>query len=120
MFVVVFALSSVGVGEGLASDLVDDYLKGQETGICEIHHVHMVRHIVNPTYGYPFYIGPFTAASRHFLNWTTHVSGGCMIPEKPEKAAIYVCPECKRLARKWALKHPKDAMAQEVLDETKT
>jgi hypothetical protein len=98
---------------------VDAYIRAQDTGICHIHHIQMVRHTVNKWYGLPVYKGPYTAASRHFLHWRTDVNGGCIVPEKPEKTAIYVCPECKRLARKWALKHPKDAMAQQILDETR-
>lgn len=98
---------------------LDAYIRGQETGICHIHHTRMVRYIVNESYGLRMYEGPFTAASRHFLNWSTNVNGGCMVPKKPAKAAINVCPECKRLARRWALKHSKDAMAQQILDETR-
>jgi len=43
-----------------------------------------------------------------------------MPPKKPKKATAYVCPECKRAACEWAVKHRKDFMAQMILNESKT
>ena len=89
---------------------------------CEVHHIRMTREVVEKSYGAPFaYDEQYVAASRSFPHWIAYVSGNsCMPPEKPKKTTVYVCPECKRAAREWALKHRKDFMAQIILEGTKT
>src|ERR1700719_4966553 len=71
--------------------------------ICEVHHVAMVRKTIPVTFGYPYYQGPFTKAERRFPHALEDVNGGCDPSVGPKTAAIYICPECKRVAREWAL-----------------
>ena len=89
---------------------------------CEVHHIRMTPTVVEKTYGAPFgYDEQYIAASRSFPHWVAYVSGNsCNPPKKPKYATAYVCPKCRREAREWALKHPKDFMAQMILKDTKT
>jgi len=86
---------------------------------CEVHHIRMTPVVVEKSYGAPFaYDEQYVAASRSFPNWIAHVGGNsCNPPKKPKYATAYVCPECKREAREWALKHRKDFMAQMILND---
>ena len=79
----------------------------------------MKRAVVEKSYGAPWaYDEQYIAASRSFPNWIAYVGGSsCMPPKKPKKATAYVCPECKREAREWALKHRKDFMAHVILND---
>src|SRR5258707_1363090 len=46
-------------------------------GICEVHHVAMVRKTIPVSFGYPYYEGPFTKAEPHFPHALEDVNGGC-------------------------------------------
>jgi hypothetical protein len=88
---------------------------------CEVHHIRMTRQVVDKSYGAPWaYDEQYVAASASFPHWIAYVGGNsCMPPKKPKKATAYVCPECKRAAHEWALKHRKDLMAQIILEGDK-
>ncbi len=88
---------------------------------CEVHHIRMTRQVVDKSYGAPWaYDEQYVAASASFPHWIAYVGGNsCMPPKEPKKATAYVCPECKREAREWALKHRKDLMAQIILEGDK-
>jgi hypothetical protein len=119
-FAIFFTVCAVATAkQPQESSEVDRYLAAQETGICHVHHVQMARHIVYPSYGLPMNSESYIKATRRFPHWSMDCHGGCLVPDKPEKVVKYVCPECKRLARQWAVKHPKDSMAQAILDETR-
>jgi hypothetical protein len=113
------AFCAAAFGETPDLDRIDRELeahnRAQQTGICEVHHIRMARKTVDVLYGYVEYEGPYTKASVRFPNAQEYASGGCVIPAKREKASICVCPECKKAARAWAFKHPKDEMAQGIL-----
>jgi hypothetical protein len=88
---------------------------------CEVHHhLRMTRQVVDKSYGMAWaYDEQYAAASASFPHWIACVSGNsCMPPKKLKKATAYVCPECERAAREWALKHRKDFMARVILNET--
>ena len=89
---------------------------------CEVHHIPMTRLVVDKSHGAPWaYDEQYVAASASFPHWIAYVGGNsCMPPKRPKKATAYVCPECKRAAREWAVKHRKDFMAQVILNESKT
>jgi hypothetical protein len=84
---------------------------------CEVHHIRMTREVVEKSFGAPWaYDEEYVAASRSFPHWVAYVGGNsCIPPKKAKKATVYVCPECKRAAREWALNHRKDFMAQIIL-----
>lgn len=120
VFAIFFTVCAIAMAkQPQESSEVDKYITAQETGICHVHHVQMVRHIVCKSYGLPMNSESYIKATRRFPHWSTDFNGGCLVPDTPEKAVKYVCPECKRLARQWAIKHSKDSMAQAILDETR-
>ena len=92
----------------------------QKMGSCGVHAVRMERRTVAVTFGYPYYEGPFTRASRRFPNALEEVNGGCDPTLGPKTAKKYVCPVCERAARDWALKHPNDVMGRQILEQTNT
>jgi hypothetical protein len=118
---ITFALCAIAsAGKPRLSRTLEAHVKAQEIGMCEVHDIRMVRHVREKSYGLPMYAEGYTAASRRFPNWRPYLNGGGEVPQTPEKAAVYVCPECRRRARAWALKHPEDSPAQDILCETKT
>lgn len=87
-------------------------------GICERHHIPMERKIVFVSYGFPAYDDTYVAAmGRNFPHAEAVFHGGCDPSPGPRKVAVYVCPECKRSQRKWALRHRTNWQAKLVLDE---
>jgi ribosomal protein L32 len=54
---------------------------------------------------------------RQFPHAREWVWGGCEVDPKLEhaKRPHYVCPECKRAEREWALKHPQSEETKWIL-----
>ena len=87
-------------------------------GMCEVHHIPMERTIVRVSYGYPAYDQAYVSAmGRDFPHAEAEFNGGCDPSLGPREAAVFVCPECKRAQRQWALKHPRNWQAKLVLEE---
>ena len=102
------------------SPRLEAYFQAQKTGICEIHHVPMIRKVVDMSYGLPVHDDAFVEASQQFPHANAEVNGGCDVPAHPEKAAVFVCPKCREIARQWALRHPSNPDSEWVLEKTKT
>ena len=89
----------------------EDYTKGQPA-VCEVHHVQMVRTSVPIVYGLPMFTARdaarYAASTNAFPHSETFVSGGCCVTSwDAHRAAIYICPECKKAARAWDLNYDK-------------
>jgi hypothetical protein len=116
-------------GSGCASPLSDAQrdqlaraaIRAQETGVCNVHHMHMKKTIVPIHWGLVVMENPYYSAELHdFPNARAYVNGGCEFDPKRDRAKHwrYVCPECKRAEKDWALKHPKDPDAEWILSHT--
>ena len=99
--------------------VLDAHFRAQKTGICTVHHIQMERHEVAVSYGLPMYDDAWVKASRQFPFAKAHVSGGCEVPVRPERASVYVCPRCRVLQRQWALRHPENPESKWILEKTK-
>ncbi len=94
-------------------------IKAQETGICNLHHVKMLKKRVPVHYGLLVFDDPYYLAELgYFPNAREYVNGGCDIPSldiTKERSWRFVCPVCKRAQREWALKHPKSEWSKDIL-----
>jgi hypothetical protein len=86
-----------------------DYTVGA-TAICEVHHIPMVRTTVPIAYGLIMPTAQaearYAASTNAFPHAETYVCGGCCVyDESPQKAVIYVCPECTKAAKEWDATH---------------
>ncbi len=94
--------------------------EADRTGICEIHHVAMERRVAKVMFGYPYMDDRhFAVFNRHFPHTSDQWHGDCVPDPKiaREKHYVYICPECKRAQRSWALNHPNDPYAQLILKD---
>jgi hypothetical protein len=94
-------------------------IKAQETGICNLHHVKMQEKRVPVHYGLLVVDDPYyTAQVCYFPHAREYVNGGCDIPSldfQKERSWRYVCPECKRVQKQWAIAHPKSEWSKDIL-----
>lgn len=108
----------VRVGDAEHERLVRGALKAQDTGICNVHHVHMRRKHVAIHFGLLVFDDPYYSAELvQFPNARDWVNGGCDFDPAEEKRAHFrlVCPECTRARKQWALAHPKSQWSQKFL-----
>ena len=107
------------VSERQREKLARAAVRAQETGVCNLHHVRMQKKRVPVHYGLLVFDDPYYLAELcYFPNAREYVNGGCEIPSldfQKERSWRFVCPECKRAQRKWALAHLKSDWSKDIL-----
>ena len=109
------------VSEAEGSRLVKAYFRAQKTGTCNVHHIRMQRKLVPIAWGYVEFDPVYDSAEiRTFPNAREYVNGGCVVDEKKLGHLVphYICPECKRAERHWALRHRDNSNAKWILSHT--
>ena len=102
--------------------LWDAAFRAQDTGICNVHNVRMKRKLVPIHWKKKIPSDSYNSAMLvDFPNAQEDEDGGeLMVPRLAHvKRWRYVCPECKRAAKKWALSHRSDPEAQWILSHEK-
>ena len=108
----------VHVSDAEHKRLVRDAIRAQRTGICNIHHIRMQKKRLPLYFGLLVFDDPYYSAELvYFPNAREHVNGGCQIDPVWQKQPHfrYVCSECKRAQREWAIAHPKSDWSKDVL-----
>jgi hypothetical protein len=98
--------------------LVRGAIRAQQTGICTIHHIQMQKKRVPIYFGLLVFEDPYYSSElAHFPNAQEHVNGGCEVDLARQKQLHFrfVCPECKRVQRQWAIAHPKSDCSRDIL-----
>jgi hypothetical protein len=98
--------------------LVRASIRAQRTGVCNIHHIRMEKKRVPMYFGLLVFEDPYYSAQlAYFPNAREYVNGGCEVDPVLQKQAHfrYVCPECKRAQRQWAIAHPKSDWSRDIL-----
>jgi hypothetical protein len=117
----VIACAAAGCEETQGEREIREYIADQsrQTHVCELHHTQMSPQMVPITFGYPTVGDEYAAATAQFPNAAAHYDGGCVVDRKllKTKVPVYVCPECKRAERRWALAHPEVPEARDILAE---
>jgi hypothetical protein len=94
-------------------------IQAQKTGICNLHHLKMERKRAPVHYGLLVFDDPYYLAELgYFPNAREYVNGGCVLPSldvAKKRSWRYVCPECKRARKQWALAHPKSEWSKDIL-----
>jgi hypothetical protein len=123
LLIVAAVSASAPLNSAEADRLATEALHAQDTGICNIHHIHMRKKIVPIHWGLVVIEEPFYSAQlSQFPNAREYVNGGCEYEPVREKTKHwrYVCPICKRAEWQWALKHRNLDEAQWILKHSKT
>ena len=108
----------VSVSAAEEERLLRGAIDAQRTGICNIHHIRMQKKQVPIYFGLAMSNDPYYSAELvYFPNAQEHVEGGCEYDpvRAKQRHYIFVCPQCKRAQRQWAIAHPRDLRAKEIL-----
>jgi hypothetical protein len=111
-------LSSSGLAAESELDLLRARSRAQDVGFCNLHHVHMQRKLVRVCWQKETGSDAYYLTILHdFPNGEEFEDGGeLMVPRLAHvKRWRYVCPRCKRAAKKWAAAHRDDPEAQCIL-----
>jgi hypothetical protein len=93
-------------------------IAARKSGICNVHRVKMLKRQVPVHFGLLDSTDPYYSHEvSRFPHAKEYVNGGCEGDPVAEKRLhpTFVCLECKRAERQWALSHPKHEVAKEIL-----
>ena len=87
---------------GCATKQID--YTGGKSGVCDLHHVAMVKTVVPVYYGlFPVdqrSVAMYEASLNSFPHAQDSVNPSCVVAN-PKSAVVYVCPLCQRARREW-------------------
>jgi hypothetical protein len=93
-------------------------ITARKSGICNVHRAKMLKKQVPIRFGLIDFTDPYYSHEiSRFPHAHEYVNGGCEFDPVADKTPhrTFVCPECKRAERRWALAHSKHEIAKDIL-----